>query len=407
MKSDSWKLNLYIVWTAQLLGAIGMSACLPFLPLYVRELGVRSHDEAQVWAGLVYSASFFFSALLTPYWGALGDRYGRRLMLLRAYIGVAIMTLLMGMVHSVEQLFLLRLLQGALSGFVAGSIALVAVTTPAEHTGFALGFLQTSLSSGNILGPLIGGISADFFGLRPAFYLVSSLCLTSAVVIALFSHENPAAASELSRSPQRTQVRDNLLFALKNRELRVVIVLLFLGMLGLSATQPVLAYFVEQLGAPSAYIGTVTGALVAMLGLLGIIFAPYWGRMSDGESWQRVLRLSVPVIGVSTLLQGFVPHYLFLFPLRFVMGIFSAGMLPMLFAAISRQAPIERRGGLMAFGSSATMSAQLVSPALSGWVAARLGMQWSFILAASFFFLMATILNRFSSRRVTSQATRT
>lgn len=393
MKTVYWKRNLYVVWTAQLLGAVGMSACLPFLPLYVRELGVSSHDEAQVWAGLVYSASFFFSALLTPLWGALGDKVGRRLMLLRAYIGVALMTLLMGLVSSVEQLFILRLLQGAVSGFVAGSIALVAVTTPAEHTGFALGFLQTSLSSGNILGPLIGGICADFFGLRSAFFFVSALCLVGAIIIALLSNEQPAdLAAETAAKPQGGRVRDNLAFAFANKELRVVIGLLFLGMLGLSATQPLLAYLLEQRGAPTAYLGTITGALVAMLGLLGIVFAPYWGRKSDGYSWIRVFQISVPVVGISTLLQGLAPHYLYLFPLRLVMGIFSAGLLPMLFAAISKQAPIARRGGLMALGSSATMSAQFISPALSGWVAAHFGISVAFYLAFLYFCLMFVLL---------------
>jgi DHA1 family multidrug resistance protein-like MFS transporter len=390
--TQSWKHNLKLIWFAEFLGAMGMSACLPFLALYVRELGVQDEAEAQTWAGLVYSASFLFSALLTPFWGALGDRVGRKLMLIRAYVGVALVSALMGLVGSVEQLFILRVLQGTVSGFVASSIALVAVTTPAIHAGWAFGFLQTSLSAGNIIGPLIGGLCADLVGMRPAFMLVAGLCLVSAAIIIFFVSENGHDAISSSATKSQSRAWTNITYGFKNPQIVAIISLMLLAMLGLTATQPVLAFYVEQLHAPQRFVGTITGSLVALIGVLGILFAPYWGRLSDRTGALPIIKVAIWVLAATALLQATVTHYVFLFPLRFIQGVFSAGILPLLFAALSQYAPADRRGGIIALGSSATMTAQLISPASGGWIASHWGIEWAFLLSASFFLAMLFVL---------------
>jgi DHA1 family multidrug resistance protein-like MFS transporter len=394
MENVTWKQNLKVVWFAEFLGALGISACLPFLALYVRELGVSDDAEAQTWAGIIYSASFLFSALLTPFWGALGDKFGRKLMLLRAYVGVGLLSALMGLVTSVEQLFILRLLQGTVSGFVASSIALVAATTPAMHAGWALGLLQTSLSAGNIIGPLIGGLCADFLGMRPAFFLVAGLCLVSAVIIYIFANETNGQSTSKLESQAPKGVIDNFKTAFADPAFGRIVLLMFLAMLGLTATQPVLAFYVEELHAPKQYVGTVTGALVGLIGILGIIFAPFWGRQSDAQGMHRILKSAVVVLSLTALLQAVVPHYWYLFPLRAAQGVFSAGILPLLFAALSQRASPERRGGLIALGSSATMLAQCVAPTSGGWLASHWGIPWTFVLSALIFAIMLPLLSR-------------
>src|SRR5262249_38337622 len=148
--------------------------------------GVHDLALAQRWSGLVYSGPFFSAFFMTPVWGALSDRFGQKLMLIRAYAGLALFVMLMGLVTSVEQLFVLRILQGFVSGFLAASITLVATSTPRERAGYALGLLQTSLSSGTILGPMLGGAIADFVGMRPVFYMVAAFCFLSAIIVALY-----------------------------------------------------------------------------------------------------------------------------------------------------------------------------------------------------------------------------
>ena len=151
---DIWKRNLIIIWICQFIAMIGMSAIVPFLPLFVRELGVTSLEETAYWSGLVFAGPFFISFFLTPIWGNLGDKYGRKMMTVRAVLGLAIAQVLVGLSQDVTQLFLARLVQGLLSGFLPAAMALVAANTPKEKTGYALGLLQSATAGGTVIRSL-------------------------------------------------------------------------------------------------------------------------------------------------------------------------------------------------------------------------------------------------------------
>src|ERR1700733_10301129 len=135
-----------------------MTLLLPFLPLYVEQLGVKSHAAIVQWSGIAYGATFLSAALTAPLWGRLGDKYGRKLMLIRASFGMTIAMSLTGMAHDVYQLVALRLLTGLLGGYSSGSMVLVAAQTPKDKSGWALGMLSAGIMAGNLVGPLIGGI---------------------------------------------------------------------------------------------------------------------------------------------------------------------------------------------------------------------------------------------------------
>ncbi|KPK88821.1 MAG: hypothetical protein AMJ94_13980 [Deltaproteobacteria bacterium SM23_61] len=158
---EDWKRNLYSLWAVEFLAVLGIALVLPFLPFYVRELGVRELEDVKRWSGFIYAAPFFLAVFTGPLWGWLGDRYGRRMMLIRAVFGFAVTSLLMAFAQNVTQLFFLRLIQGGVAGFIAATLAIVATTTPREHMGYAMGILQTSLTTGGIIGPLVGGVLAD------------------------------------------------------------------------------------------------------------------------------------------------------------------------------------------------------------------------------------------------------
>ncbi|MCI0450167.1 MAG: MFS transporter [Chlorobi bacterium] len=153
-----WRKNLYIIWFAQLIAMIGMSMVIPFLPLFVKELGVTETAEVKRWSGLVVSGVFITAFIAIPFWGWLGDRVGKKKMVLRAILGLAVSQFLIGLSQDVVQLFIFRMLQGALSGFIAAALALVSSNTPKEKSGFAIGFLASSTAAGNLLGPFIGGM---------------------------------------------------------------------------------------------------------------------------------------------------------------------------------------------------------------------------------------------------------
>ncbi|MCL5108924.1 MAG: MFS transporter, partial [Chloroflexi bacterium] len=129
----------------------------------------------EMWAGLLGFAAGLSMAASAPVWGALADRYGRKSMVLRATLGGAVLVGTMGLVQSVQQLLVIRFLQGAVTGVTAAFASLVAGFTPRERVGFALGTLQMSAYLGNSLGPLLGGVIADSIGFRFSFFLTAAM----------------------------------------------------------------------------------------------------------------------------------------------------------------------------------------------------------------------------------------
>jgi len=184
-----WKKNLIIVWICQFFAMVGMSAVVPFLPLFVRQLGVTELKETAMWSGFVFAGPFFISFFLAPVWGSLGDKHGRKIMTLRAVFGLAIAQIIIGFSQNVTHLFLGRLLQGALSGFLPAAMALIASNTPENKTGYALGLLQSSTAAGTVLGPLIGGVISDLFGYRFVFFSVAILLFFTGILLLVFVKE--------------------------------------------------------------------------------------------------------------------------------------------------------------------------------------------------------------------------
>ena len=180
---NSWRKNLYSIWIAQFIAMIGMSMVIPFLPFYVRELGVTDPREVEIWSALSFAGPFISAFIMTPIWGSLGDKYGKKSMVLRAIFGLALSQLLIGLSENVIQLVILRVLQGGVSGFIAASLALVSATTPKEKSGYAIGVLQTSISAGTIIGPVLGGLLSDMTTYSTVFMITASICLISGILI--------------------------------------------------------------------------------------------------------------------------------------------------------------------------------------------------------------------------------
>lgn len=178
----NWKRNLFVTWLGCFLTGAAFSLIMPFLPLYVETLGVTGHEALNMWSGLVFSITFLFSAIASPFWGGLADRRGRKLMLLRSALGMSIVMLLMGMAQNIWQFLALRAVLGLLGGFIPNANALIATQVPRNRSGWALGTLSTGGVSGALIGPLIGGLLADQYGLRPVFYITAGVLLACFVL---------------------------------------------------------------------------------------------------------------------------------------------------------------------------------------------------------------------------------
>jgi len=372
-----WQKNLYALWVAQFVAMVGLSLVVPFMPLYIGTLGVHRLDDVERWSGILFAAPFLAQTVVAPLWGVLGDRHGRKIMVLRALTGIGLVNILTAMVGAVWQLLVLRMLQGGVSGFVAATNALVSSSIPRERLGTAMGVLQSSLTAGAIIGPLIGGALADEVGYRWVFVVNGALCwVGSAVVLAATKETRAARAAEHGPG-----VRDNLAYFLRSPVLRTVGLLLCTSNLAVMAIEPIFPVFVATLGIPAPRVATVAGVLFSVTGFASMLGAAMWGRVSDRVGEGRVLPLVLWGACVAYMAQAAARGPVVLFLLRAVLGLAVGGLMPPLYAIVARLAPAERLGGIMGLTSSAIMIGNLVGPIAGGLFAAAAGIRPVFVAA--------------------------
>src|ERR1700687_1968625 len=377
---EAWRRNLYVLWVIEFAAFVGLSLILPFIPLYVRELGITDVADVTRWSGLLLSGPFMVSFIATPIWGNLGDRYGQKLMVVRALAGSAVAYVGMALAGHVETLFAWRLALGGVSGFLAAGMALVSVTVPDGQRGYALGLLQSVVPAAGLVGPLLGGILADVIGYRAIFYVVAAVCAVGGVVAAMSLTE---ARDTTGASAARPTVRDNLGAAWRRPDLRRALLAIIASQMMITMLQPIFVLFVEQLGVEQRLLSTTTGVLFAATGITALVAAPWWGRRGDRLGFHGAMTVALLGSAVTLLLQGFVTGVAQLFVLRLVYGCFVAGVLPPLFGFISDASPPDRRGGLMGLSSSATMLGNLLGPLSRGFVSARVGLRSVFFVSAA------------------------
>jgi MFS transporter, DHA1 family, multidrug resistance protein len=363
---------------AQLFAVAGMALILPILPLLVRELGVSDLAAVQRWSGAIFAAPFLFAALMTPVWGWVGDRSGRKIMVVRALAGLSVAVFCMGFARTPEQLLVLRVLQGIVSGFIPAVIALVSASAPRSQLGYALGTLSSAQAGGIVVGPLVGGVLADLVGFRNLFFVTAAIELAVAIaVLVLVTERNRAAMSHSSPL-------ENARWAFR-WPVRVAILGLFGTQLSILLVQPFFALFVESLGVRREHLSSATGAIVGATGLAMLVMAPRWGKLGDRIGRRRALLIAMTGGCIAFALQALARDARVLFVLRLLQGTFAAGMLPALYATIASHTPEERRGGVVGFGSSATLFGGLVGPILGGYLASVLGMRPVFLVSTVLF----------------------
>jgi DHA1 family multidrug resistance protein-like MFS transporter len=387
---ELWKRNLYCLWATEFLAALGLALILPFLPFFIRELGVIDPGEVKRWSGFVFSAPFFLAAVMGPLWGWLGDRYGRRAMLIRALLGYAGAAFLMAFVKTVEQLFILRIIHGGVSGFVAATLAIVATNTPRDKMGYAMGVLQTSLTTGAVIGPFIGGLLADQIGYRNIFFVISSFGVTAALLVILLVQED----NKISREMQASGFFSNIRLVFTSPLLITIFATGFLLQTAVMAIAPVLSLFVEMLVPTTQYLATVAGGVFAITGFATLISAPYWGKRGDRFGYKRILAITLLGSAITSVPQAFVSDAYQLFLLRFTYGLFIGGILPALYTLTSLHISKDRQGGILGITRSGLMLGNVVGPASGGILAAAIGIRPLFVFMSALLFIVYFGANR-------------
>ncbi|MEG5552243.1 multidrug efflux MFS transporter [Enterobacter wuhouensis] len=381
---ESWKVNLISVWFGCFFTGLAISQILPFLPLYVSQLGVTSHEALSMWSGLTFSVTFLVSAIVSPMWGSLADRKGRKLMLLRASLGMAIAILLQAFATNVWQLFILRAIMGLTSGYIPNAMALVASQVPRERSGWALSTLSTAQISGVIGGPLLGGFLADHVGLRAVFFITAILLVVSFLVTLFLIKEggrpNVSKSERLSgKAVFASLPYPGLMISLF---VTTMVIQLCNGSVG-----PILALFIKSMAPDSNNIAFVAGMIAAVPGVSALISAPRLGKLGDRIGTARILMATLIFAVLLFFAMSFVTTPLQLGVLRFLLGFADGAMLPAVQTLLVKYSSDRVTGRIFGYNQSFMYLGNVAGPLIGASVSAMAGFRWVFAATAVVVFL--------------------
>ncbi|MZQ83838.1 MFS transporter [Paenibacillus sp. 5J-6] len=382
-----WKKSLWILWGANFSIMCGMNLILPFLPLYIGQLGVHEVGDVVRWTGWIVAAQFITSFLTQPLWGAIADRRGRKIMLLRAGFGMAVVTALMGIVTEPWQLLALRLLNGFFSGFISMAVSLQASVTPREHSGKALGTLQTGSIAGSLIGPLIGGLLAGMIGYSHIFFVTGGLMLCASLIVMIFIHEERKAPAQ-KKARERTEWR---LF----RPLLPVFAASLITQVGMMSIEPIVTVYAKTIYSGN-HLELFAGLIVAITGIANLFGSPSLGRLGDRIGQRKTLVIALSMAALAFIPQAFATSITMLLVGRFLLGLFIGGMIPSLNVLVLKLAPTQIQGTAYGFNTSSLFLGNLIGPLLGSHFAAAYGFKSVFYITMGILLLCALFvyLNR-------------
>lgn len=384
---ETWRRNLIVCWFGAFVTNIGLSQIAPVLPLYIRHLGIQNAASIERMSGIAFGIIYITLAVFSPIWGHLADKFGRKPMLLRSSLGMAITIFSMGFVQNVYQLIALRFLQGTVSGFTTACTTLIATQTDKDHAGMALGSLATASIGGSLLGPMIGGYIEDSFGLRNVFFIIGSLMIISFLTAALFVKES------FNKEEKKVLSAKEVWEHIPNSKLIITLfVTSFMLTLALYSIEPIITVYVTQLTNNRSHIALISGMVFSASGLASIFAAPCLGKLSDKVGPQKVMLIALLVAGIIFIPQAFVSNPWQLMVLRFVLGLATAGLVPSINTLIKKLTPDFLTGRIFGFSMLAQYLGIFSGSILGGQVAACFGIRYLFFITSSLLLLNALLV---------------
>ncbi|MGY3714639.1 MFS transporter [Sutcliffiella cohnii] len=382
----TWKRNLVILWIGAFFTAASFSMVIPFLPIFLMEIGV--HDHTELWSGLIFSAAFFAGAIATPFWGNMSDKFGRKPMIIRAGFALFVVYTLMAFVTNPYQILGLRVMQGLLSGYIPGAIALIGTNTPKEKVGYALSLISSATASGTIMGPLLGGGMAALLGSRWSFASAGIIVFFATIlVIFLVKEEN------FKPSKDRGSIRKDFRVAFNNRPFLIVLLLTLLVSCSVMTIEPILPLFIADMSGSSKYAALITGIVISLPGIASAIFAPYWGKWADKVGFHRVLFIGMLGAAIGTLAQIIFSQILGFSMIRFVYGVFYCAIFPALNGLVVTSTPEDFRGRAFSLNQTANMVGGMFGPIIGGVVGGFFPVQTVFLMSAILFFVAMAMVH--------------
>ncbi|SHG25999.1 Predicted arabinose efflux permease, MFS family [Ornithinibacillus halophilus] len=364
---------------------------LPFISLYIDSFGDFSDRYVQNWSGWIFAITFVAAFIFSPIWGRVGDKFGRKKLLIFFAIGLGLSVFLMGFATNVWQLFLLRLLMGMFTGFIPMSQALISTQTPQEVAGKVLGTLQTGSITGSLMGPLIGGALADAFGYGNTFKWVSITIFLSALIVAFGIKEILIKFDESDKDHKAYSSKEVFLHIVRHPVLLVVMLISTLVQVAHFSIQPILSLYVEEIHGPAS-IAFFSGMAFSAAGLGNLLMTRNWGKLGDRIGYIKILIILLFMAGIVYLPGAFVTNIWQLVILRFLLGVSIGGIIPVRIAYIRQEAPLSMQGEVLGYNTSLRFLGNIIGPALGGMIAGFYGISAVFFVTSGLLILCGFIM---------------
>ena len=374
--SSYWKQNLKVAWLGNFLTGTSFTLVMPFISVFVEELGVGP-GLVEYYAGLAVSTNALAAALMAPIWGSLADRYGRKPMMVRAAFVMIFTMGGMAFVPNVFWLLVLRVLNGVFTGYIPNSIALIASQVPKDKTGYALGTLSTGAVAGNLIGPTLGGVLAEMFGVHTVFLLVGLLYAIVVILTVFYIREDFVPIKKSDALPVKevfAQVKDR----------KILAGLFVTSMVIIAAAQavvPILTLYVRHLGQTDNLL-FVAGFIISLPGMASLATSGYLGKLGDRIGNHRLLLMALTYSLLINVFCVFAENPFQLGLLRFLYGFGTGALLPSVNSLLTKLTPKEGISRIFAYNQLFNNLGSVVGPMMGSAVAAHMGYDWVFYLSS-------------------------
>lgn len=374
--SQYWQQNLKVAWIGNFLTGVSFTLVMPFISVFVEELQVPA-GQVEYYSGLAVSINALTAALMAPVWGSLADRYGRKPMMVRAAFAMIFTMGGMAFVPNIFWLLVLRVLNGIFTGYIPNATALIASQVPKDKAGYALGTLSTGLVAGNLIGPTLGGVLAEIFGIHQVFLLVGLLYLVALLLTIYFIKE------DFTPVPKGEQMTfRELVSQVKDKQMMVG--LFITSMIIIAAAQtvvPILTLYIRHLGQKENLL-FVSGLIVSLPGVASLVTSGYLGKIGDKIGNHRLLLLALAYSLLINFLCAIATNPIQLGILRFLYGFGTGALLPSVNSLLTKLTPKEGISRIFSYNQLFNSLGSVVGPMLGSAVATGMGYEWVFYLAS-------------------------
>lgn len=368
----NWKKTLAILWLGQVISLMSFGFGVPFLPFYIKTLGVTDPDMIKMYTGLLNVAPAITMAIAAPVWGRLSDKYGKKPMILRAMFSASILITLMGVVPNVHTLLALRIFQGLFTGTVAASQTFVASYAPKKELAFSLGILSSAQFLGYSIGPAIGGFTGDLLGFRVSFFIGGALMLSGALLTLFFLKED----SSLLRRNEKMGLAKMSLASSFRYFFSLVGIILFSIMLQRflrSIFTPFMPLYLEEIHG-SENISTLAGIVGMFVSAATALAGLTLTRLADRMNKNKLIGILLIVsLGLAISVRVFANSFLSFVVLYTILFFFLGGIEPIMTSLSSERVDPSRRGSLFGIQAMLGSTGFMLSPLVGSFVSIKFG----------------------------------